>query len=207
LTQVSGPRSTVVIQFPFTNFTILSCFPNAGNVEQFYEAHAGRQGIAVLAFSTNSVQVVEAQYRRFHPKLVRYSQDCGSAKVLEVYAYYKGDTSESDVDMGTVLRFVQPIGDQGACLLPGISPLAAHFDDDSQAAYCDHWVSNGRTVPFFDKRHELSLTPIPFSFSTVYSRTGFLKTLEETLGFNPKVGKEHSIQVNILSSVTDDCVG
>lgn len=128
-----------------------------GNVRQFYEAHAGRQGIAVLAFSTNSVRVVEAQYRQLHPKLFRYSQDCGTAKVLEVYAYYKGDTSESDVDMGTVLRFVEPIGNPRECVLPGISPLAARFDADSQAAYCDHWVSNGKTVPFLNKRFELRL--------------------------------------------------
>jgi hypothetical protein len=128
-----------------------------GNVRQFYEAHHGRQGIAVLAFTTNSVNVVEAQYRRFHPKLFRYSQDCGTAKVLEVYAYYKGDTSESDVDMGTVLRFIQPVGNQGEFLLPGISPLAACFDDDSQAAYCDHWVSNGRIVPLLNERLELRL--------------------------------------------------
>jgi len=68
------------------------------------------------------------------------------SKVLEVYAYYKGDSSDSEVDTGTVLRFVEAVGENdegGACLLPGLEPLAAEFDEQSQAAYCDHWVSNG----------------------------------------------------------------
>lgn len=139
---------------------------DANNVRQFYEAHAGRQGIAVLGFQANSVDNIEASYRKFHPALIKDSvQVYEHSKVLEVYAYYKGDSSDSEVDTGTVLRFVEAVGENegGACLLPGLEPLAAEFDEQSQAAYCDHWVSN------------------------VYSRTGFLKTLEDTLGFNPKV--------------------
>lgn len=41
--------------------------------------------------------------------------------------------------------------------------MEASFEKSSQAAYCDHWVSN------------------------VFSRTEFLSTLEDTLGFAPKV--------------------
>ena len=41
--------------------------------------------------------------------------------------------------------------------------MEASFDGTGLAAYCDHWVSNVR------------------------SRVGFLETLEETLGFTPKV--------------------
>ena len=87
-------------------------------------------------------------------------------KVLEVYAYYKGEIRSSDADIGTVLRFVQKDdGGEGTipCILPGLEPVDATFDPSAQAAYCDHWVSN------------------------VVSRTGFLDTLEETLGFTPKV--------------------
>ena len=64
---------------------------------------------------------------------------------MEVYAYYKGDNSDSEVDKGTVLRFVEPSGDYSdeACLLPGLEPMVTRFDEESQAAYCDHWVSNG----------------------------------------------------------------
>ena len=47
--------------------------------------------------------------------------------------------------------------------LPGISEIDATFNASCLPAYCDHWVSN------------------------VTSREGFLETLEETLGFNPKV--------------------
>jgi 4-hydroxyphenylpyruvate dioxygenase-like putative hemolysin len=138
---------------------------DAKNVKQFYEAHAGRQGIAVLGFQANSVDKIQAQYRKFHPQLIRESVvTFQNSKVLQVYAYYKGDSSDSGVDTGTVLRFVEPVGEnKETCLLPGLEPLAAEFNEESQAAYCDHWVSN------------------------VHSRTGFLKTLEDTLGFNPKV--------------------
>ena len=41
--------------------------------------------------------------------------------------------------------------------------MEATFDGTVLPAYCDHWVSNVR------------------------SRVGFLKTMEETLGFTPKV--------------------
>jgi hypothetical protein len=47
--------------------------------------------------------------------------------------------------------------------LPGLQGLPAAFPPDVLPAYCDHWVSNVR------------------------SRVGFLETLQETLGFTPKV--------------------
>ena len=49
------------------------------------------------------------------------------------------------------------------CILPGLTSIEATFDGTSYPAYCDHWVSN------------------------VVSRTGFLDTLNDTLGFTPKV--------------------
>ena len=47
--------------------------------------------------------------------------------------------------------------------LPGLNPVDATFSPTAMAAYCDHWVSN------------------------VVSRVGFLRTLEDTLGFVPQV--------------------
>lgn len=117
-----------------------------GNVRQFYNAHAGRQGISVLGFQASSVDAIESQYRKHHSKLLKDSvTEYEHAKVLEVYAYYKGDSSDSEVDTGTVLRFVEPVdgNNRAACLLPGLEPVEAQFDENSQAAYCDHWVSNG----------------------------------------------------------------
>jgi 4-hydroxyphenylpyruvate dioxygenase-like putative hemolysin len=48
-------------------------------------------------------------------------------------------------------------------VLPGVENVEAEFDSISLPAYCDHWVSN------------------------VVSRTGFIDTLNDTLGFAPKV--------------------
>ena len=88
-------------------------------------------------------------------------------KMLEVYAYYKGKDG-SEEDDGTLLRFIEIVGKKESdarnlCILPGLSTVEATFDGTSYPAYCDHWVSN------------------------VVSRTGFLDTLEDTLGFSPKV--------------------
>jgi len=68
---------------------------------------------------------------------------------------------------GTLLRFVSRQESHASaastCKLPGLVPVTAAYDQHTMPAYCDHWVSN------------------------VVSRTGFLDTLEDTLGFTPKV--------------------
>ena len=145
---------------------------DAANLQRFYESHSDRQGIAVLAFevTSGSIDTIYKRYMEMHPKLVTpqgvqtYSD---GTKVLEVYAYYQGDVRTSEADVGTVLRFVQRGEAEGnsklPCLLPGLEPVDAVFDPSSQAAYCDHWVSN------------------------VISRTGFIDTLEDVLQFTPKV--------------------
>lgn len=98
------------------------------------------------------MDVIQAQYAQHHSKLLKDYTVYASAKVLEVYAYYQGDDSESDdVDKGTVLRFVEPTsnsenGGRPCCLLPGLESVEAEFNEDSQAAYCDHWVSNGSSL-------------------------------------------------------------
>ena len=95
-------------------------------------------------------------------------QHFGSAKILEVYAYYQGEKFVTDADRGTVLRFIEstPLSTKQegtGCKLPGLLPVHATFDGAFLPCYCDHWVSN------------------------VVSRTGFLDVLEDTLVFVPKV--------------------
>jgi 4-hydroxyphenylpyruvate dioxygenase-like putative hemolysin len=87
----------------------------------------------------------------------------------QVYAYYNKD--KSGADTGTVLRFIQRDGTYGPAagfsnpegVLPGFEGVAYQFDGTSIPAYSDHWVSN------------------------VIDRNGFLDTLNDTLGFTPKV--------------------
>ena len=145
-------------------------------VERHFEAHNGAQGIAVLGFETDELDALHARYAALHSKLLASPEPrlyADGTRVLDVYAYYTGEAKVSEADTGTLLRFVQRSeaaesdGDGGAPPLPpplpGLVPVAAAFEPGVLAAYCDHWVSN------------------------VVSRVGFLQTLEETLGFVPKV--------------------
>ncbi len=114
---------------------------------------------------------VRRRYEALHPKLFHSYGEYNGSKVLQVYAYYSKDqlvesskVSSKKPDKGTLLRFIQVEDeDDSLCILPGLTNTNATFDATSQPAYCDHWVSN------------------------VFSRTEFLRTLEETLGFTPKV--------------------
>ncbi|CAK9067416.1 unnamed protein product [Durusdinium trenchii] len=138
----------------------------ASNLERFAAHRAGRQGVAVLGFKVKPGELdeIHAKYREKHPKLLAQPPvDYPGARIMEVFAFYKGETGQSDVDIGTLLRFVEEDEATAFAVLPGIQPVKATFDDVSLPAYCDHWVSN------------------------VVSRRGFLDTLEETLGFTPKV--------------------
>jgi len=130
------------------------------------KAHDNRQGIAVLAFAVDNMEAVYGRYQELHPKLVSdYIQYDNATKVLEVFAYYNKHSegvTDKIADTGTILRFIQS-KDNTTCALPGLTTVDAAFDDTSYPAYCDHWVSN------------------------VFSRTEFLDTLKDTLGFTPKV--------------------
>jgi hypothetical protein len=94
-------------------------------------------------------------------------------KVLECYAYYlpatASDSGSKVADRGTTLRFVErpaTSGNTTALPLPGLVGVEATYDKSGTAAYADHWVSN------------------------VIDREGFLTTLEDCLGFTPKVRAE-----------------
>eukprot|EP00520_Triparma_pacifica_P009405 CAMPEP_0118644104 /NCGR_PEP_ID=MMETSP0785-20121206/6754_1 /TAXON_ID=91992 /ORGANISM="Bolidomonas pacifica, Strain CCMP 1866" /LENGTH=719 /DNA_ID=CAMNT_0006535827 /DNA_START=353 /DNA_END=2512 /DNA_ORIENTATION=- len=149
---------------------------DVSQLDRFFSNHQNRPGISCLAFEVTSgdIQNIYTNYSTLHPKLltphglVSYKDGAGSiTRVLEVYAYYKGDKKVSDADEGTVLRFVEKklshVSAKKSCKLPGLVDVDAVYDGTSFPAYMDHWVSN------------------------VVSRTGFLDTLEDTLGFTPKV--------------------
>ncbi|CAK0843860.1 unnamed protein product [Prorocentrum cordatum] len=107
--------------------------------------------------------------------------------VPRVCAYYKGEKQVSEEDRGTLLRFVEVHGSGKLDVLPGMRPVDATFDATGVAAYCDHWVSN------------------------VVSRTGFLDTLNDTLGFTPKVDFNAGVvaagEAQIESTVTGNDPG
>jgi hypothetical protein len=139
---------------------------DAKKINNFYAAHARRQGIGALAFRAPNVSSIFERYQSLHPTLVAGYHEFDEAKILEVFAYYKShelDSLTKEPDTGTVLRFVQTSASTSVCPLPGLKTLDATFEDSSLAAYCDHWVSN------------------------VFDRTEFLDTLQDTLGFTPKV--------------------
>ena len=168
---------------------------DSSHLVRFFGAHSDRQGISVLAFevTSGSIDTICQRYAKLHPKLlmtkdnksgksvgnavrVYKNKDGSIIKILEVYAYYEGEVRTSEADVGTVLRFIQQDGDGDAenspgatCTststipLPGLEPVKTNFDPTSKASYFDHLVSN------------------------VQSRTGFLDTLKDVLGFVPKV--------------------
>jgi hypothetical protein len=148
----------------------------ASHLERFAAYHGGEQGVAVLGFEVahGDLDGVLQRYRTLHPKLLLAAprEYSGGVRVLDVLAYYTGEKGVSAADAGTVIRFVERSGStaadgSGHLSLPGLSPVAAEFDCGVVLpAYFDHWVSNVR------------------------SRVGFLQTLQETLGFTPKVGLE-----------------
>ena len=158
------------------------------HVERYFASHNHAQGIAVLGFEMvgGSVEALHARYEALHPKLIAAPprEYADGTRILDVFAYYVGEAKVSDADQGTLLRFVErraaegeaaegeaatnPADDAGAVAdarlpLPGLESVAAAFEPGVLPAYSDHWVSN------------------------VVSRVGFLQTLEETLGFVPKV--------------------
>jgi hypothetical protein len=156
------------------------------NLERFARSQSGRQGFSVLGFETapGGVDNIYQKYKTLHPKLLceDMPRTYPGAKVLEVYAYYKGEKGTSEADTGTLLRFIEPQEGADLLVLPGFTRVDATFEAFSVPAYSDHWVSN------------------------VVSRTGFLDTVNETLGFSCKVDFNAGVvaagEAQIESSVT-----
>eukprot|EP01059_Diplonema_ambulator_P011606 TRINITY_DN215_c0_g7_i1.p1 TRINITY_DN215_c0_g7~~TRINITY_DN215_c0_g7_i1.p1 ORF type:complete len:701 (+),score=316.45 TRINITY_DN215_c0_g7_i1:65-2104(+) len=161
----------------------------AAYMDTFRASHVGRDGIAVLGFELDADELESCfkNYELKHPKLLvnkslnkyrdsRHVTSNGTTKELDfgtftsfdVCAYY---LANGEADLGTVVRFSSRTGafahkagfgnPQG--VLPGFEDVPAKYDGTSIAAYSDHWVSN------------------------VLDRKSFLKTLEDVLGFTPKV--------------------
>ncbi|CAD7926126.1 unnamed protein product [Amoebophrya sp. A120] len=144
--------------------TVLDHF-HPKNLNQYFEAHGFRQGCAVLAFHSNSVDKLAERYKETHPALVRagFPKSYGRTKILEVYAYYQKDSTNKP-DLGTVVRFVEEDPYREIFPLPGMQPVKYQLSDPEVcAAYPDHWVSN------------------------VFDREQVLKTFEDVFGFQPKV--------------------
>mmetsp|Transcript_25408 Transcript_25408/g.48640 ORF Transcript_25408/g.48640 Transcript_25408/m.48640 type:complete len:672 (+) Transcript_25408:64-2079(+) len=181
-------RSRQVDQEAFDHF-------DTRHLKRFAKYHKGRQGVAVLGFlvSAGGIDMIRARYAELHPKLIMPDSPHSypGAKVLEVFAYYMGEKLETDADTGTMLRFIEVLDEKSDAsdvwVLPGIKRISAVFDGFSQPAYCDHWVSN------------------------VFSRTGFLDTLNDTLGFTPKVDFNAGVvaagEAQIESTVTGNDPG
>jgi hypothetical protein len=138
------------------------------HLTRFSTCQAGRQGVAALCFSSPDVTTIAAAYNAKHPALCvadvhDYTADNGATcKIFEVFAYYDAK-SPKEADRGTVLRFIERSTAWGSVALPGCKPVAALFPKRTETTYSDHWVSN------------------------VVDRKQFLLTLEDTLGFSPKV--------------------
>jgi len=190
ITALRQGQSSMGSSEPFDHFA-------AHHPSRFLQRKGSRGGVGVLAFEVASGQgVLRALLRRYrerHPKLlplgpsgeeVAFRKHVDGTQILDVYAYYEPAPSlreggiasggpgtmatgseVAEPDRGTLLRFIEyPEGAEPA-LLPGLEPVEAEFPGDAKKckAYTDHWVSN------------------------VVDRVGFLATLEETLGFTPKV--------------------
>lgn len=175
-------------------------------LDRFYQSHADRPGIAVLAFLVEDAEIIKERYEKLHPNLLvdmwDYPED--QVKILEVYAYYDegdedADKTKRNADKGTILRFVQD-NRQGAgehvgafCPVPGLKQVDAKYDDFTQPAYCDHWVSNGKNKDAMAAnfaRAPLLIDHLHFcwlEYKSVFHRREFLDTLEDTLDFTPKV--------------------
>jgi len=164
-------------------------------LEQFAACNSGRQGVAALGFETGpgGVEKIRRRYEEHHPELLvaKSPQHYGDSNVLEVYAYYLPSRHGEVADKGTILRFVERPQREDAegpdFALPGLESVPAAFQKHTQPAYSDHWVSN------------------------VFDRQGFLDTLEETLGFTPKVDFNAGVvaagEAQIESTVTGNDPG
>eukprot|EP00943_MAST-04B_sp_MAST-4B-sp1_P008706 g8706.t1 len=140
------------------------------HIDEFYTEHGNKQGIACLGFEVGrgGLDIIYSRYQKKHPKLLASGKILEYAegfRILEVFAYYKGAKLVTEADHGTIIRFVEvdQASNEKGVILPGMNVLSAEFDNACSPAYCDHWVSN------------------------VISREGFLDTLNDTLGFTPKV--------------------
>lgn len=164
---------------------------NKVHFDRFLGSHIGRPGVGVLGFEVRegAIELIKERYQKLHPKLIVHKEPFvyedsrtissgsrtdkmvrGTMKIFDVFAYYK-EQPGSAADTGTVIRFSERQGKYGNMpgfsnpggVLPGLEDIPARFNGSSLPCYSDHWVSNVR------------------------DRNGFLKVLQDTLCFTPKV--------------------
>lgn len=137
------------------------------NIDTYFKAHMvnasdtkSKGGVAVLCFEleTGAVAKVAESYKMKHPKLVKGEHAYDGFKIIESYAYYLPNSTEAD--KGTVLRFLERSDPKA--LMPGLEATEAEWAVPCEA-YFDHWVSN------------------------VVDRKQFIQTMNDCLGFTPKV--------------------
>jgi len=131
-------------------------------IDRFLSLRNNREGFAVLGFRSKRAGTLDAllqKYEKTNPNLI------ASEGILEfenggrvLETYAYYERDSTNADCGTVLRFFE-----GCENLPGFTPLDTSFPKIAKNIYFDHWVSN------------------------VHNRNQFIKTLTETLGFEPKV--------------------
>uniref|UniRef100_A0A7S4L101 4-hydroxyphenylpyruvate dioxygenase n=1 Tax=Paramoeba aestuarina TaxID=180227 RepID=A0A7S4L101_9EUKA len=146
-------------------------FYQSSKITEFVNYHAGKQGCAILSFrvASGECQQIAENYKKMHPTLLcsegllEYEEDGHTVRLLEVYAYYAKEDKKGDV--GTRIRFIESSENRvGASILPGLVHVEPEYPTEvTEACYADHWVSN------------------------VFDRESFLQTLNDTLGFTPKV--------------------
>jgi len=130
----------------------------------------GKAGFGVLGFAIVGGATAAELFERYsttHKALLLHDSPlrCGSAWVVEAYAYYAVDSVEAD--RGTVLRFIQ--NDSADEPLAGLGKVPFEYNDWSVLAVSDHWVSN------------------------VFDRPRFVETLTDVLGFLPRVEFESGV--------------
>ena len=123
-----------------------------------FEVHPNNEG----GYINWLLDVIYKRYKRMHPKLIPDEYGSGpiaypldGTRVFEAYTYYAGEKVFTSADIGTRLRFVEPIivqsstlssegGKDGQCNIPGIVDVPAEFplSLNCHPVYFDHWVSN-----------------------------------------------------------------
>ena len=164
------------------------------NIEEFFQCHNGKQGIAVLCFRVEDggCEKILSRYQSLHPALVTpeglvtYEEGGKNVRILEVYAYYGKEGGVGD--KGTRIRFVESKAETHD-IIPGLKKVEAKVGRN--VFFSVLFTSHLYFTSILMRVLQFPVRAVPFYsdhwVSNVHNREGFLKTLEDTLGFLPKV--------------------